>query len=448
MAIETYSRRMLIVGCLLSGWLLSGWLLGGCGDEPGAGDNDAALPDAALDAAVTPDAAPDADVTPDPPCVTPLVTGQIFELDPDGPDTQIHVNAAFDGESVWVVYNRPDALGGFDVYGLRLDCDGTQRLPPFQINTSDWNDLDPALSVGSGKVYVAWQTDTSVWPNNMDTVFRTYDVSGTALMATDLVLETQREGNPVPGNAWMPDVAALPGGGFVLAGARGIDDASGFQVYLQWLSDTGVAQGESVDASYMRLASQTYPAVAAATDGTVYLAFTHDASPYSDEHVLHAAYATSGSSPIPNPPALAAEGRAGTAPAYAAAPDGRVYLAFTDPDTNQVVLTDGKVFGTGPIAELGTPGRMDYGATLATTTGGGAVAWFRNVSGFSNNLRVQSFTFDGSTFQLGTATTASTETVPPYAPAITHITGDIYFVAWSQGANPDYRVVGTFIELQ
>lgn len=36
---------------------------------------------------------------------------------------------------------------------------------------------------------------------------------------------------------------------------------------------------------------------------------------------------------------------------------------------------------------------------------------------------------------------------PPYAPAITHVVEDVWFVAWSEGANPDYRVRGRFVDL-
>ena len=43
---------------------------------------------------------------------------------PQGPDTQIHPSAAFDGGGVWIVYNLPDATNGFDVYLTRLHCNG------------------------------------------------------------------------------------------------------------------------------------------------------------------------------------------------------------------------------------------------------------------------------------------------------------------------------------
>ncbi|MFH2004951.1 MAG: hypothetical protein ABI333_00060, partial [bacterium] len=196
----------------------------------GCVDSGADEPDAALDATVQDaggDAAPDGGIVD--PCEAPL-KDTVFELDPDGPDTQIHVAAAFDGEAVWIVYNRPDSRGYFDVYGLRLGCDGAVVLPPFMINTTDENDVDPTLAVADGNVYVTWASDNNTGVNNMDILFRTFDVDGTPIMAADQILETTHDGTPVVGNAMAPDVAALPNGQFVVAGARGLDVAPGFQV--------------------------------------------------------------------------------------------------------------------------------------------------------------------------------------------------------------------------
>ena len=128
--------------------------------------------------------------------------------------------------------------------------------------------------------------------------------------------------------------------------------------------------------------------------------------------------------------------------------DGRVYLAFGDPVSAQVVLTDGAAFGAAPSVELGMRGKSDFAPTVAPSAGGGAVAWHKNVSGYQDNLYAQAFRHDGTAFTLGTPVLVTPQTVPPYAPAITHVRDDLYFLAWSEGTNPNFVVKGVFTRLQ
>lgn len=414
-----------------------------CGDDsPGA---DAALPDGATDGGL-PDGGSDA-ALPDPPCVTPLVTGQTFALDPEGPDTQIHASAIFDGESVWVAYNRPDVEGGFDVFAARLDCDGSARVAPFRVNTTDHNDIDPTLATRGGHLYLAWQSDTGQFPDNMELLVRTYLVDGTPVMTADRVLDTVRGGVTETGNHWLPTLAPLAGG-FAVAGARAVDDASGFQVFVQRLANDGADAEESFDASFTPLASQTYPALASASDGTLHLAYLQAFGPDWEDFVLHTAVAPGARVVDPLPP-VAPAGRTLSGSAHlAAGSGGRVLLAFDDAVVNRVVLTDATHFGAGaPEALVGEVGLVNHSPVLAAAPGGGAVAWYRHVTGFYSELWVQRFDYDGAAFALGTPALVTGEWVPPYAPAITHVKDNIYFVAWSQGTSPDFRLMGIFLEL-
>ena len=86
-------------------------------------------------------------------------------------------------------------------------------------------------------------------------------------------------------------------------------------------------------------------------------------------------------------------------------------------------------------------------AVLAAREGGGALVYYTNVGGLANELHAVAFAYDGSGFTLGTAVMLIPQTVPPYQATITHVTDDVYFVAWSGGPNPDYRIYGTFVEL-
>ena len=70
-----------------------------------------------------------------------------------------------------------------------------------------------------------------------------------------------------------------------------------------------------------------------------------------------------------------------------------------------------------------------------------AVAYFRQVRGFTNELLVASVTDDAVT-----PVVLETE-VPAYQPAITHVMGRFWFVSYAIGESPDFRLVGRFVEL-
>jgi hypothetical protein len=375
------------------------------------------------------------------------VEDQVFLVDTtDGGGTQIHPSAAFDGEMVWLTYNRPDPSGGFDVWATRIGCDTTPAVPPFRVNTTNYNDVDPDVAVHGDRVVVAWQTDTGEFPANMKTVFRVFQGDGTPVMAQDAVLQTTRLGQPVTGNHWMPSVAGWAGG-FALAGARGVDGMQGFQVFLQRVTRDGVPAGEAVEATYTPTASQTYPAVAALPDGTLHLAYNSADPADADDQVVHTTLAPGATAVSPSPPAAMHGRTQGSGADVAVGRDGRVYVAFADPVGDQVVLTDGALFGPAPSVELGTGGKADFAPTLAPAVGGGALAWHQNVSGYRNKLYAQPFRYDGTTFTPGTPVLVTPQTVPPYAPAITHVQEDLYFLAWSEGTNPNFLVKGVFTRL-
>lgn len=435
---RTHRRRPMRFQALLC--VLPLLAAGACGDgddDPGA---DSGM-DAGVDAALE-DAGPDAgsgDL-----CADLLVTDTIFELDPDGPDTQIHVNSAFDGEAVWVVWNRPDPASYFDVWAQRLGCDGVALVPPFRVSTTDHNEVDPAVAVGDGNVYMVWAADNNTGINNMDILVRTYGYDGTPLMAADAIVETTYDGTPVVGNAMSPAVTALPGGQFAVAGVRGLDVAPAWQVFAQRLNADGSLSGEALSPIIEPAATHMYPDVAARPDGTLHLAYTRAEG--ADERIYHTGYAAGASTPDPDPPVEGVAGAQGTGVTLASAPSGDVvYLAFGN--GSAIVLTTTAhldpptpAFVTAGLGPASSP-------VLATREGGGALVYYTNVGGLNNELHAVAFAYDGSGFTLGTAVMLIPQSVPPYQAALTHVTGDIYFVAWSGGSNPDYRIQGTFVDL-
>lgn len=37
---------------------------------------------------------------------------------------------------------------------------------------------------------------------------------------------------------------------------------------------------------------------------------------------------------------------------------------------------------------------------------------------------------------------------PPYQLALTHVAGDVYFLAWQEGSSPAFRLHGQFVEVR
>jgi hypothetical protein len=435
--------RLRVLFCILP-LMAMGAGAGACDKSSGDTNADSGVdagPDATLQDAAVPDSGPDG-ATGDS-CAERLVLDTVFELDPDGPDTQIHVNAAFDGESLWVVWNRPDGNNYFDVWAQRLGCDGAALVAPFLVNTTDHNEIDPSVAVGDGNVYVVWQADNNTGVNNMDILMRTYTVDGAPIMTADAIVETTYDGTPVEGNVMAPGVTALPGGQFAVSGVRGLDVAPAWQVFAQRLHADGSLVAEALSPIIEPAATHMYPAIEARPDGTLHLAYTRAEGIY--ERIYHTAYAADATAPDPNPPVEGIVGAEGTGVALASSPSGDiVYLAFGDGNNIALTTTDA-TDGPTPVY-IGGSGTA-HSPVLATRDGGGALVYYVNVGGLNNELRAVAFSYDGTTLSFSTVVVLIPDTVPPYQASITHITDDIYFVAWSGGPNPDYRISGQFVEL-
>jgi len=76
------------------------------------------------------------------------------------------------------------------------------------------------------------------------------------------------------------------------------------------------------------------------------------------------------------------------------------------------------------------------------------LAAYRLVSGLSNDLLVVPWTRTGGLVEGGTLEQLDVGGgAPPYAPSVAHLVDDVWFVTWSEGDNPDYRVRGRFVDL-
>lgn len=340
----------------------------------------------------------------------------VFEVDPQGPDTQIHATSAFDGTTIWVAYSRPDGGSLFDNYLVGMACDRSLVAGPTEVTQSDDNELDPVVSVSGDRLIVAWTSDNGTGgTSNLDIRYRIYDLAGTPV--TDaLELAASRNGMPVTGNALDP--ALFPTDeGWRMAGAWGHDDAPGFQAFVVAIDRDGVVQGDAEDADLDPQVGQTRPAVA--VDGAgVHLVWQED----TVMGMFPEAWA--------RPPGGAATLLAspGARPDVAPGP----WFAWDGDGSDVVVRTP-----AGSDVPLGLAGLV-HNPSLAVAEGGAAISWMALVSGIDNRVQVARL---GDTGELGPAHALGTDQVPSVYPIdLTMIDADHGVVVYQDGDNPAFRV--------
>jgi len=391
---------------------------------------------------VPPEPADDDDTTAgDDDACADVLRDETVAIDPGGPDTQIHGAAAFDGEGIWIAYNRPRDDGWFDVYATRIACDGSVLVEPWRLNEDDGaNHVDPALAVDGDAVLVAWHRDDGQFPHNLSTWVRGFDLDGNPAGAA-MELATTWDGEPLQGNVWMPAVAARPGEGLVVAGVRGLPDLDRFQVYLQPVDTTGQPTAETVNPDVDGAASDSAPALAATADGRLALAWTRTPDD-GDDAVVRLTFEAGSWAPDGDPAEVAPGEVTG-----GAALDGP-HLGWHRETLGGYAVHAVSLDG-GDGMELGHGDAFDHTPALAATDDGGAVTWLRVDQGIRNDLFVTRYAEGGDSLDAGAPAQVETDgPVGPYAPDLVHLTGDVWFAVWAEGESPAFRLVGRYLDLE
>jgi len=353
----------------------------------------------------------DSDGPPVPDCDAAAFDG-VLPLDPDGPDTQIHIASAFDGERIWMAWNRPSPSGAFQVFVSAMDCDGTVQVAPFRVDTGPENQLDPALAVNGDRVLVAWQSDNSNFPDNLDLRYRVLDRVDGAPVNEVIELAPTRAGQLFTGNLWMASVAA-DGDGWVLAGTAGVD--GGFRAFLVELDADGMTLGDLIEPLPDPSITQQVPQVVVDSEGTAHLVFL------GSGEVDEAYYSEDGGPAVSmgegSFPSIGAQGR---------------FIGFS---------RQGAVW-FGPLGSPQAVGPDGNAVAVGAAGAGGFVGWYKNVSGFANEIKIARFDASGV---VGARLDLGTQTAAPYGWNLTPISESLVFVAWQEGESPAFRTYGKFI---
>lgn len=347
---------------------------------------------------------------------------QLTEPDRDGPDTQIHGTATFDGAQIWVAWSRPNDFNTFDIFLSRLGCDGSVEIDPIAVTEGEDNELDPVLAVSGEHLMIAWIASTQ--SSNLAIRYRLYDLNGQP--ATDATtLAAERDGTVVTGNATLPRLAALPEG-FVLAGSWGHEDAAGFQAFAVEINPDGSLRGEGQDAELDPDFSQTAVDVTV-HEGATILAWQEDSVTSTAPAAWQAALDT---------PATAL-GEPGARPALLSTEDG-LWSAW-DTDTGIVWVR----LPSGEDVALDLPG-FSHSARMAAWQDGVALVTMSIEDGIYNALNLSTVTVDG------TVTTTALQTVAApsvYGVDLTVVGGQKAVVIWQEGTSPDFRLRAEWLSL-
>jgi hypothetical protein len=322
-----------------------------------------------------------------------------FALAPDAPDGQIHAASAWDGQTLWLTYNVPDAEGTFDVWVAGFDCGGNPTLAPQRVNTTDFNDVDPAIAAQHGQIIIAWGTDNGMQPDNLSLRYRRMNPDGTYLDAEDRIF-------PNEGNTWMPSIAPAADGTWELAGVRAGETE--FRVFRATLDADG-NPGELTHFEEGLPGTQAGPSLLVHGQDE-WLAWTHDG-----EQVRLST-------------AEGIEALDGAGPSLGWGPNGPIF-AWTS--GMEVVTRD---LATGVETRFSEPNKQLHSGIAK----GEVTAWYRQIRGIRSQLY-----WAGPD---GRKTWLETEiTVAPYGIALTDLGDGSYFIAWSEGDSPAFRINGRLL---
>jgi hypothetical protein len=210
-------------------------------------------------------------------CVGSATLDTAFDVDPEGPDGQVHAYAEPTSDGFFVVYNRPHPSGkkgNFAVYVARFSCDGKPVFAPTAVSEGQDNEIDPSAVWDGSRLTIVWSADTGKSPSNLELRTRVVGGDGKPLGAIT-TLGLSRQGKPNTGNAWMPHIARGPNKVW-LTGAWGVEGAQAFQVLAQELDERGATKGDALDVAFEPKVTQSQPVVAVDTAGKRWIGWAQE----------------------------------------------------------------------------------------------------------------------------------------------------------------------------
>ncbi|MEZ4460067.1 MAG: hypothetical protein R3E66_10130 [bacterium] len=404
------------------------------------------------------DAAVEADVgTPMPgACAANVTVGSAFALDPLGEAGQFYSVAAFDGASIWVVYNRPQSMNVRDegIFVVRLGCDGAILTPPTLVSPdADARNYSPTLAAADGRAYVLWVHQPN-GGNAKQLLYVGFRSDGSRITPEPVDVTPSLGEMPLSETIWQPDLAATSDGAVLVAEVLGTET----QVVVERFTPAG-----EVTATFLAFGEkgvdQRSPSVGVEGDKT-WVVWTRyqpaDPNTGTPEVPDSPAFVSfTGDSQVPDQGAPTVFPAVGeeiplTSVSPQAGPNGEMFMAYNFVAPRQSLLTVRQLGVAEQITTgAGTAGQLNFRQTVVSAAGGGAIGWYRYTSSpQKSSVVLQAFRVDQGRLTLGPENVVlpSYDAIQPYGPGLAHLEDDLYFVTYTQGASaPEARVYGRFV---
>jgi hypothetical protein len=392
----------------------------------------------------------DPDAVPTPACEPSA--GATFEPD-DSVGTKVNVHAVFAGGAAWLTYDVVEGdTSNLDVAMVRVGCDGATLSQGLVTSRAGNNDTSAPLATAGERVLVTWAADKGPVTDNLDIFTRAFALDGTPA-GDDAVLAHELGDFPAMVADWMPGVAGdSDDDGFVVVGTRAHPEVERFATFITRTDAAGAADGATLEPSLVPMANHNFPAAATTSAGTL-VAYL-DGPDTGDDHVVWTLLAAGADTLAPSPPSQVVElPAAGAPPALAGLGDHGYAVVNTDSnggaDGGSAQLWVRRLPGGAPAdaVEIAPGTAANYYPAVATDgVSGGAVAWLR--FGATRELWLARFVDDGGAITASAPVQVTTErSVSAYKPAIVHLAGDHFLVAWHEYDGTNYRLLAQIVEL-
>lgn len=366
-----------------------------------------------------------------PECEATLKRNTTFSFG-NGGRSQLAPSLAFDGQ-LYASWSQPPAdetNSQFDVLARVVGCDLVAVSEALTLSAdADLNHTSPRTVTTPDGALVAWHASGGADPFPA-TKIRILNRAGAAAGDELTLLPAEA--------AWMPDVALLPNGNVSVALVHGINDTP-FRATFHELDGAGNIVGEEHATA---TTDHSNPAIATtATD--IHLVWQRDLE-FNKSHIETAPVsgsgvgATTNLTPARNANYPRASGWLGEG--------GRAWTVFSSTleGGSTIVLRE---LGGSLQTALGVGGGSNIAPAVAASADGGAVAWLAQDSG-ARSLIAQRFRAGTAGLSTSVPLTVPTGEVYQSPPAIVHLSGDDFAVAWSEGKHPNAEVKLRIIELK
>jgi hypothetical protein len=156
----------------------------------------------------------------------------------------------------------------YEIYGQRYNASGAKAGPEFKINTTaSRHRMQPTVAALSGGGFVVAWTSKGPHGSSVDIYAQIYTARGVATGGALLVNKTRT------GERSMPSIAALTGGGFVVAWQSSGQDGSGLGIVGRRFDATGNALGGEFRVNTVAANDQALPSVARLANGGFVIAW-------------------------------------------------------------------------------------------------------------------------------------------------------------------------------